>query len=58
MICTEKPLTQNKSLLDKKFNADRQQRLVASWKTVDGKLICEWVIAQQTTQKHNIKKKI
>ena len=45
MICTERPLTQNKSLRDKKFNADRQQKLVASWKTVDGKLICQWVIA-------------
>ena len=53
MICTEKPLTQNKSLLDKKINANQKKRLVARWKTVDGKLICEWVIEQQ---KHNIKK--
>ena len=44
MISTEKPLTQNKFLADKKFNLDRKQQLVARWKKVDGKLICQWVL--------------
>ncbi len=42
MICTdEKPLTQKQSLLDHKFNTAQKKKLVANWKTVNGKLICQ-----------------
>ncbi len=43
MICTAKPLTKNQSLIDKKSIIKQQQRLVARWKTVNGKLICQWI---------------
>ena len=45
MIGTKKPLTQKKSLLDKEFNLDKKQQLIARWQKVDGKLICQWVMA-------------
>ena len=45
MISTKKSLTQNKFLVDKQLNLDRTQKLVAVWKKVDGKLICQWVRA-------------
>lgn len=50
MICHEKSLTQNNFLPDKKFNVDRKRQLVACWKKVDGKLICQWVTA---SKRHN-----
>ncbi len=43
MICNEKALTQNQSLLQKTFNTEQQHKPVARWKTVDGKLICQWI---------------
>ena len=43
MICTTKPLTQNQSLLNQKSTAKKPKRLVARWKTVNGKLICQWI---------------
>ena len=43
MICTEKPLTQNQSLLEKTLNTKQQQKLVARCQTVDDKLICQWI---------------
>ena len=43
MISTKKLLTDNKSLRDKKLNVARKPQLVAVWKKVDGKLICQWV---------------
>ena len=44
MTCTEKTLTQKKLLRDWQFNFDRQPRLVAYWKKVDSKLVCQWVV--------------
>ena len=43
MICTAKPLTHHKSFPNKELNAPQKQKLVSRWKTVDGKLICQWV---------------
>ncbi|MDJ0570082.1 MAG: hypothetical protein QNJ53_13705 [Pleurocapsa sp. MO_192.B19] len=46
MVSTEKLSSDNKTLRDKQLNVDRQkQQLVARWKKVDGKLICQWIIA-------------
>ena len=45
MICTKKPLTQQKSLLNQELNLDKKQQLIARWKKKDGKLICQWVMA-------------
>ena len=44
MVSTEKRLTENKNLRERKLNIDRQKQLVAHWKKVDGKLICQWII--------------
>ena len=32
MICTKKPLTQQKSLLNQELNLDKKQQLMARWK--------------------------
>ncbi len=45
MICIEKPLTQVNSFSDQKFKSKPKQQLVSRWQKVDGKLICQWVIA-------------
>ena len=43
MICPEKTLTNKKSLPAQKSIAKPQKRSVARWKTVNGKLICQWI---------------
>ena len=43
MICTAKPLNNNQSLIDKKSIIKQQQRPVARWKIMNGKLICQWI---------------
>ena len=43
MISTKKSLTQNTFLVGKQLNLDRTPKLVAVWKKVDGKLICQWI---------------
>ena len=45
MVSTEKRFTDNKTLRERKSNIDRQKKLVARWKKVDGKLICQWFVA-------------
>ena len=44
MISTKKILTNNKFLRYQKSNVTQKQKLVARWKKVDGKLICQWII--------------
>ncbi len=43
MICLEKPLTPKKSLLTQQSQTNYKQQLIARWKIVNGKLICQWV---------------
>ena len=43
MICTEKTFTQTKSLTQKQSNVNQKQQLIARWKTVNGKLVCQWI---------------
>ena len=43
MICTAKPLTQNKSSPHQELNTTQRRKLVSRWKTVGGKLTCQWV---------------
>ena len=43
MICIEKPLAQKKSLLTQESKTNYKQQLIARWKTVNGKLVCQWV---------------
>ena len=50
MMSTAKPLTHNKSLPNKELNTPQKQKLVARWKTVEGKLICQWVSQEK---RHN-----
>ena len=48
MIYTAKPLNQKQSLPDRKFNLEQKHqkpKLAARWKKVDGKLICQWIVA-------------
>ncbi len=45
MICSEKQFTQPLSVSNKELNFNQKQQLVAHWKRVNGKLICQWVIA-------------
>lgn len=44
MIYLEKQLTQPLSLSNKELNFNQKQLLVAHWKTVNGQLICQWVL--------------
>ena len=48
MICTETRLTQPVSLSNQKLNFNQKQKLVACWKTVNGKLICQWGLPNST----------
>ena len=48
MICTETRFTQPVSLSNKELNFNQQQKLVAHWKTVNGKLICQWGLPKST----------
>ncbi len=41
MICTENTFTQTKSLSQKQSNVNQKQQLIARWKTVNGKLVCQ-----------------
>ncbi len=43
MICTQKLLTQTKSFSSKQSNVNQKQQLIARWKTVNGKLVCQWI---------------
>ena len=43
MICTKKPLTQTKSLSSQESKRNQKQQLIARWKTINGKLVCQWV---------------
>ena len=43
MICTKETLTKTNSLSNQESNLKQKQRLIARWKTVNGKLICQWV---------------
>ena len=43
MICTQKPFTQTKSLSQNKSNVNQKQQLIARWKIVNGKLVCQWI---------------
>ena len=43
MICLKKPLTQKKSLLTQESQTKYKRQLIARWKTVNGKLVCQWV---------------
>ncbi len=43
MICTQKPFTQTQSLSSNQSNVNQKQQLIARWKTVNGKLVCQWI---------------
>ena len=56
MIDREKPVTQTLSLNPQQFNGSRKPRkqtLVACWRKIDGKLICQWVLTKSISSNPN-----
>ncbi len=43
MICTKKSVTQARYLSSQESNINYKQQLIARWKIVNGKLVCQWV---------------
>ena len=43
MIGTEQPITQTLPLDSQKLPQPRKQTLVARWRKVKGKLVCQWL---------------
>ena len=43
MICTKETLIPTKSFSTQESNLKQKQSLIASWQTVNDKLICQWV---------------
>lgn len=44
MMTYENPATIYRAVPEKASRSEQRTQLVATWKTVDGKLICEWGI--------------
>ena len=43
MIVTNKSPAKNTYVSDHKLNKSHQPKLIARWKTVNDKLVCQWV---------------
>ena len=47
MICNQKPLVSKKSLPENNHLAKtKRKQIVARWKKIDGKLVCQWVSSE------------
>ena len=45
MVSTAKTLNQPKKLINNNSLVKKDRKLVASWKKVNGKLVCQWFVA-------------
>ena len=43
MICTQKTLNQSQASCNREYTVKQKKQLIARWKTVNGKLVCQWI---------------